>query len=74
MITLHSHVQWRSQGSGVWKVKEGEIVEIIPVGQTPDGNKYPTLRAGGIGMPRNHESYVVAVGKRHYWPRVSALC
>ena len=66
-------VVWDSQAAGVWRVKCGEVVEVVPAG------KYPVRKVDG-GFTRDHESYVVrasAVGRkgpaRTYWPRVSAL-
>lgn len=62
--------------------KYGVIVGVVPAGKLPDRERFPKLYSGaGVGLPRNHESYVVAVerGKtpgssvRHYWPRVSAF-
>lgn len=67
------HVSWISQANGGWTRKIGVISQVIPAGSRPVDIK-------GCGLPRDHESYVIAVqvgkGKaapRLYWPRVSAL-
>lgn len=81
-FSLEDHVKWSSQAQGKYKTKIGIVVQVVQSGEYPDYDRFPQLYAGaGIGMCRNHESYVVAVdcGKtpgsstRHYWPRVSAL-
>lgn len=64
---LGDDVEWTSGASGFWpKRKRGIVVEIVPVGTVPDSNKETV---GG----RKHESYVVRVGKKLYWPRVCHL-
>lgn len=82
MFKFEDSVKWSSQAQGRHKTKVGIIVQVVPAGSYPDRDKFPKLYWGaGVGMSRNHESYVVAVdcGKtpgsstRHYWPRVSAL-
>lgn len=82
MFKYEDSVKWSSQAQGSHKKKIGIVVQVVPAGEYPDREKFPRLYSGsGIGMSRNHESYVMAVdcGKnpgslvRHYWPRVSAL-
>lgn len=67
-------VKWVSQAKGHVREKSGVIVQVVPPGERPDKERFPDLyRGGGIGFARDHESYVVKVDKKHYWPRVSAL-
>jgi hypothetical protein len=73
-MQLNDRVEWTSQAAGIETRKVGVIVEVVPP------NHYPKTKRGGIGAPRNHESYVVRVtqrgGKRIsalYWPLVSHL-
>ncbi len=62
-------VIWKSQAAGSWKEKVGEVVYVVP-----KGNKIPKkFSPDGTGWPRSHVSFVVMVGKKLYWPRVSAL-
>jgi hypothetical protein len=72
-FSLGDRVRWQSQAHGSHKVKEGEIVEIVPAGYRPDKVFYQLHRGAGCGMPRDHASFVVLVGKKPYWPRVAAL-
>lgn len=70
-------VEWRSSANGSTKHKVGEIVAVVPAKQRPA----PKFRLDSSGLPRDHESYVIAVkcGKtdkakpKLYWPRVAAL-
>jgi hypothetical protein len=64
-FVLGDKVAWTSQAAGSWRYKMGTVVEVVPPGA------YPSVR--GCGMPRDHESYVIKVGSRKYWPRVSLL-
>lgn len=67
-------VEWTSSSGGFTKTKRGQIVEVVPAGSRPDGN-----RVRGAGWYRRHESYVVMVRTsprrkpRYYWPVVSLL-
>lgn len=68
-------VEWTSQAAGRPTTKRGEIVAIVPAGESclrhvPKGLR--TQRLGG-GFPRNHDSYIVNVNGQAYWPRVSHL-
>lgn len=63
-------VKWSSQSRGRMKEKDGVIVEIVVAGNRPS-LKWADIWAPG--SPRNHESYVVEVGKRHYWPLVKNI-
>jgi hypothetical protein len=67
-------VTWTSQALGYRKTKAGEVAEIVKPGYMPSRNQFERLyRGSGVGLPRDHESYVVMVGTRPYWPRVSHL-
>jgi hypothetical protein len=79
---MNQQVFWESQSAGVTKKKQGRILAVVDSGKRPDKEMYPSLYKGaGVGMQRNHESYVVGVdaGKtagssiRVYWPLVSNL-
>ena len=63
-------VVWTSQGGGFFKTKSGAVAGVIPSGAIPMNLGYL------IGEPesrRYHESYVVSVGGKHYWPLVKNL-
>jgi hypothetical protein len=66
------NVSWKSQSQGNWKTKRGVIYSIVIAGATPYNYGYKA-NGGYAGNPRNHESYVVMVGNKTYWPRVSHL-
>ena len=75
-------VAWESS----CKRKEGKIVSVVEPGEipgnyTPKGflgrfkileESYSPAKLGG-GRGRNHVSYLVAVGRYVYWPKVSLL-
>jgi hypothetical protein len=74
MFKINDIVTWTSQANGCWKQKVGIVAQVVAAGQLPDRDQFRTLYTGaGVGMARGHESYVVKVGSRIYWPRVSAL-
>ena len=71
-LKIGERVTWNTGGRGCTAPRyqrTGNVTEIVTKGKIPttytDG-KY-TLRS------RDHESYVVTVGKQLYWPRVSVL-
>ena len=74
-------VTWTSQAGGVSKAKTGEIVAVVPRGGSISRVKNALIDAGvqyartldSSGLSRDHESYVVRVGSKMYWPRVSGL-
>ncbi len=73
---LSNTVEWSSQARGYKVTKRGVIVEVIPAGTRPDGEKYPNLAKAGSS--RNHVSYVVKVNAQRssgvfYWPRAKDL-
>jgi hypothetical protein len=73
-VKLGTVVEWTSQSQGSSKTKRGVIVAVVQGDQLPNREEYPQLYTGaGLGSWRHHESYVVQVGKKYYWPRVSAL-
>lgn len=68
-------VYWTSQSQGSATRKEGEIVGVVPAGERPQKHTWPTFWRGdyGPGFARDHETYIVKVGSKLYWPRASAL-
>lgn len=74
---LADKVYWVSQANSRPKRKEGVVVRILAPNEEftqEDRMAYPNLfKDCGVGMPRNHTTYVVQVGNRYYWPRVTHL-
>ncbi len=84
---MHKHfvagqaVTWASQAGGVTKQKIGFVEQVVPAGGLPDRGRFEQLYlTSGVGLPRDHVSYVVRVaGKtarssgKVYWPRVPTL-
>jgi hypothetical protein len=77
-MTIGDKVEWASQSQGYSKQKCGYIVAVVIPGESP--NMAINLQLRGYsqnlrnpGLPRDHESYVVQVGTKLYWPRVSQL-
>jgi len=78
---IGDQVRWVSHSRGKWIEKVGKIVEIVPAQRGVILEKYKdeyNLGSFSKGMPRLHESYVVAVevdkGKpKLYWPRANQL-
>jgi hypothetical protein len=75
-IKIGTTVKWGSQAGGFWTEKIGKVVAIVP----PMTQVNERLRRAGEngrlrepGMARDHESYVVRIGSKLYWPRVSSL-
>lgn len=80
-------VSWSSQANGSDLKKVGTIVRVIPAGvwlkdvlSRDEAKSEFSLRTDFAGLPRQHESYLVAVPgnsdrakKQLYWPRVSSL-
>ena len=66
-------VEWTSQSAGVSQRKVGRVVQVVPPGGKPEP------RIAGVGMSRDHQSYVVMAAvdgrdrNKRYWPRASAL-
>lgn len=66
------YVKWCSPGAGEWRIKRGQVVEVVKPGQ------YSRLGRTDAGEPRDHVSYIVRVpglkaSKRDMWPRVKYL-
>ena len=81
-MKLGDQVTWTSKAQGCSKTKQGYIVQVVSPGSLPNRERFPSLyKSSGVGMNRDHESYVVAVssGKNgngrmiFYWPRVAQL-
>lgn len=80
-MKLGDTVIWTSQAQGYVKRKIGVIVDVVPAGKRPDREKFLALYRGpGVGMPRDHESYVVRCRPKDnngrgglYWPRANQL-
>lgn len=69
MFAIGDRVTWRSQSGGNTTEKVGVVVAYIAPGERPDQFYFPDLHKGvGCGYGRAVESWVVRVGKRHYWP------
>lgn len=67
-------VGWTAYPSGIAKVLEGKVVEVLPAGYVPEKSKYPSLYSRGtVGGQRSHTSYVVQANGKYYWPVVSKL-
>lgn len=64
---LNDKVSWKSQANGSMTEKTGIIVEVVP------SRKYPVVTNVTGSSWRDHESYVVKVGSKYYWARVSHL-
>jgi len=74
MFKVGDMVQWRSQAQGSAATKVGEVVEVVPPKARPDRLRFEKLyRGSGCGYGRSHESYVVMVGNKPYWPVASLL-
>jgi hypothetical protein len=75
MFTVGTQVRWTSQAGGYRKTKVGIIVDVIPAfDYLTDYLPDEILEQLGRGhLPRTHESYIVRVGNKYYWPRVKNL-
>ena len=74
-FSLGDSVVQTSQSGGHYKTKIGIIVGIIWPGDRPSCYDFPGLfdSYNKHGIARDHESYVVQVGKQFYQPLVSNL-
>lgn len=74
---LGDQVEWTSRGGARTKAKAGTIEVVIPAGQHLESEQ--AKEADAYGLPRDHESYLVRVGRtanrkgKLYWPRVGDL-
>lgn len=55
------------------KEKVGTIIAMVPTGMLPREVLTDSPSVKGAHMRRDHDSFVVRVGKTRYWPRVSLL-
>ncbi len=74
-FALGDLVAWSSQaGAAYAKRKTGVVVDLVPPGERPDAERFPSLyRGAGCGFGRPELSYIVLVGNRIYWPRTKHL-
>lgn len=71
---IGEEVQWTSQAGGVSKTKVGVIAQVVQAKAYPDRMGFPGLyKNSGIGMHRDHDSYVVLVNGKAYWPVAKRL-
>ena len=74
MFKVGDTVEWSSQAQASTTTKRGVVAEVVKAGSRPDRALFPALyKYVGCGFGRDHESYVVLVGKKPYWPRAAAL-
>ena len=74
MFKVGDVVEWSSQAQGSTTTKRGVVAEVVGVDRRPDRMLFPALyKHSGCGYGRDHESYVVLVGKKPYWPRAGSL-
>lgn len=71
-------VTWTSQAGGNAKTKTGKVIAIVPANRDPRMVRigdYNLSRLPPFSSSRDHESYLVQVGKskRLYWPLVKYL-
>jgi hypothetical protein len=72
-FNVGDRVAWGSQAGGVWRKKDGEVIEVVPPRRRPASTLW------GAGPPRHELSYVVRAaagrprGRQIYWPRASVL-
>ena len=70
-------VHWSSRGGRSYATKEGVIELVVAAGQSLP--RELAKEADAYGLPRDHESYLVRVGKsdkrkgKLYWPQVKDL-
>ncbi len=68
-FNLGDRIHWVSQSQGYKTAKRGQIIEVIAPRAVPAAFSGETVTHSA----RNHESYVVQVGTKMYWPRVTSL-
>jgi len=68
-------VKWSSQASGFTKEKVGTVVAVVPAGDFVRDHIPAGCMIDSTSSTRNHDSYLVRVGKRRklYWPLVKYL-
>ena len=74
MFQIGDKVTWESQARGHTKEKRGTVAQVVPAGERPSREQFPYLyKSVRCGFGRCHESYVVLVGKKPYWPVANKL-
>lgn len=74
MFKVGDTVEWTSQAQGSTTKKRGVVAEVVEKGKRPNRIRFVALyKSSGCGLGRDHESYVVMVGNKPYWPRANAL-
>lgn len=67
-------VTWTSQAGGSTSTKAGRVAEVVAPNKRPSPELFPALHGySGCGRGRTHESYVVLVGTKPYWPHAKLL-
>lgn len=73
-LDVGDEVEWTSQAGGNTKTKVGVIAQVVPAKGYPDRDRFLSLhKSSGIGMHRDHVSYVVLVKNKPYWPVAKKL-
>jgi hypothetical protein len=72
-MEIGDQVQWTSQAKGCSRTKRGVIVAVVPAWQGVREFVPLGMKIDGPGAPRASETYLVQVGQRLYWPRVTSL-
>lgn len=78
MFKVGDKVEWVSQSAGFTTRKQGEVVAIVPAGRSPglgflERFNLQKYRCMFDGLFRDHESYLILVKTKLYWPRVRYL-
>jgi len=74
IFKVGDRVRWMSQAGGHTKAKEGIVAQVVPPQCYPERARFLHLfKNAGVGKTRDHESYVVMVKTRPYWPRANQL-
>lgn len=73
-------IEWDSQAHGNVRTKIGIVIQVVPVGMTPDHytDQETLWKIHRPGSGRNHESYIIALPHpdkptEFFWPRVKHL-
>lgn len=84
-FNVGEQVTWSSQAGGRTTVKTGVVAIVVPPGQSGylmaedlrdvTGDSLEPMRTARFNatLGRDHESYLVRVGRMIYWPVVSRL-
>jgi hypothetical protein len=75
MFKVGDKVWWTSQENGPTKEHHGTVVQVVEIRRRPDRNRFSSLYKDNseYRFDRDHESYVVRVGTKNYWPIVEHL-